>query len=99
MLNKKRETERKIEDENKKFREIENELYKKIAELNKLIADRKNEKQNLEADKNDNKSLREITDKYRDLGIVVGELSGNVEQHKGNVKKMEQQIQTYLDKL
>jgi len=50
MLNKKREIDRKIEDENKKFREIESELNKKIQELNKSIAIAQELKQNLELD-------------------------------------------------
>jgi len=40
-LNKKREIERKIEDENKKFKMIEEELVKKITDLNKKIAEAK----------------------------------------------------------
>lgn len=99
MLNKKRETERKIEDENKKFREIENELFKKIAELNKFIAERKAEQQNLKMDQNDNISLRRITDKFRDLDMEVGELNGNVDTNHNNVVKMEKQITTYLEKM
>jgi len=60
-LNKKREIERKIEDENKKFREIEQELIKKIAEYNRKIAEAKYEKKSLELDKKEDISLQSIT--------------------------------------
>jgi len=99
MLNKKRETERKIEDENKKFREIENELVRKIADLNKQIAERTNEKQNLEADQNDHISLGKLTNKVREMSIIKGELKSNVEQSSNNVEKTQREIATYLDKL
>lgn len=99
MLNKKRETERKIEDENKKFREIENELFKRIAELNKQISERKAEKQNLDTDKNDQISLKKIKDKFRNLDIVVGELKNTVEANKNQVSKTEKQISTLLEKM
>jgi len=53
MLNRKREVDRKIEEENKKFREIELELSKKTTELNKEIAAAQERKHNLEFDKAD----------------------------------------------
>lgn len=60
-LNKKREIERKIEDENKKFREIEQELITKIGEYNRKIAEAKHEKKSLELDKKEEISLQSIT--------------------------------------
>lgn len=98
MLNKKRETERKIEDENKKFREIENELVKKINTLNIKIADLKNVKQNLEEDESEptveSHSLKKITNTVRDLEMRLADMEGTVDTHHNNVKKMENQNKT-----
>ena len=59
-LNKKREIERKIEDENKKFREIEQELITKIREYIRKIAEAKHIKKTLELDKKEETSLQSI---------------------------------------
>jgi len=94
MLNKKREIDRKIEDENKKFREIESELNKKIQELNKSIAIAQELKQNLELDMYDNLSLKKVTDKSRNLDIKVQEMKGNVETLQSQVNKTDNTIST-----
>jgi hypothetical protein len=94
MLNKKREIDRKIEDENKKFREIESELNKKIQELNKSIAIAQELKQNLELDMYDNISLKKVTDKSRNLDIKVQEMKGNVETLQSQVNKTDNTIST-----
>jgi len=95
MLNKKREVDRKIEEENKKFREIEQELIKKISELNRDIANAQQRKQQLEMDKSDGTSLKEITDKSRGMDIKLGELKALVETLTSNVNKTEKSIETY----
>jgi len=94
MLNKKREIDRKIEDENKKFREIESELNKKIQELNKSIAIAQELKQNLELDMYDNISLKKVTDKSRNLDIKIQEMKGNVETLQSQVNKTDNTIST-----
>lgn len=94
MLNKKREIDRKIEDENKKFREIESELIKKITELNKNIAQAQETKQSLELDLADGISLKKITDKSRGLDIKLQEMRGIVDTHKSGVDKTEKTIYT-----
>lgn len=87
MLNRKREVDRKIEEENKKFREIELELSKKTSELNKEIAAAQERKHNLEFDKADGLSLKMITDRSRALGIIVDEASSKVETLVSQVEK------------
>lgn len=92
MLNKKREIDRKIEDENKKFREIESELIKKITELNKNIAQAQEQKQSLEIDLFDSISMKKITDRSRGLDIKLQEMRGTVDTLKSGVDKTEKTI-------
>lgn len=94
MINKKRETERKIEDENKKFRDIEAELYKRIMDLNKEIAEYKQENDTLQVDKADEKSEKELKERMRTLALEVQDLETEVETNKNNVKKTEASIAT-----
>jgi len=94
MLNRKREVDRKIEEENKKFREIELELSRKTTELNRNIAEKQERKHNLEFDKADGLSLKNITDKSRALGIAVDEMSSKVETLVSQVEKTTKQIVT-----
>lgn len=94
MLNRKREVDRKIEEENKKFREIELELSRKTTELNRSIAEKQERKHTLEFDKADGLSLKNITDRSRALGIATDELCSKVETLVSHVEKTTKQIKT-----
>lgn len=75
---------------------IEEELVKKITDLNKKIAEAKQVKKSLELDKKENTSIQNLTNYRRELSNKVGDLKSDSDNQQNAVSKTENQITNFL---
>lgn len=80
----------------KKFKMIEEELVKKITDLNKKIAEAKQVKKSLELDKKEITSIQNLTNYQRELSNKVGDLKSDSDNQINAVSKTQNQITNFL---